>query len=144
MALSPDLLEILACPQCKGELEYREGEAALSDEGPALVEFDAIENKDENDSQYFVEVRVTDQSRREIRGAATIFATRQPFFVRTESRRSLFKARSTRTRRSSRLRNVTGLSGCSNRPRSPSLCGAVKSCSASLASSSASSCCIRL
>ncbi|HSH70144.1 MAG TPA: Trm112 family protein [Deferrisomatales bacterium] len=29
MALNPDLLEILACPQCKGELEYREGEAAL-------------------------------------------------------------------------------------------------------------------
>lgn len=29
MALSPDLLEILACPQCKGELEYREAEAAL-------------------------------------------------------------------------------------------------------------------
>ncbi|GAB4271960.1 MAG: Trm112 family protein [Deferrisomatales bacterium] len=29
MALSPDLLDILACPQCKGELEYREAEAAL-------------------------------------------------------------------------------------------------------------------
>ena len=29
MALNPELLEILACPQCKGELEYRESEAAL-------------------------------------------------------------------------------------------------------------------
>ncbi|MEW6486595.1 MAG: Trm112 family protein [Thermodesulfobacteriota bacterium] len=29
MALPPDLLEILVCPQCKGELEYREAEAAL-------------------------------------------------------------------------------------------------------------------
>jgi len=24
MSLSPDLLEILVCPKCKGELEYRE------------------------------------------------------------------------------------------------------------------------
>lgn len=29
MALSPDLLEILACPQCKGDLEYRDAEPAL-------------------------------------------------------------------------------------------------------------------
>ena len=29
MALKQDLLDILACPQCKGELEYREEEAAL-------------------------------------------------------------------------------------------------------------------
>jgi uncharacterized protein YbaR (Trm112 family) len=29
MALNPDLLEILACPQCKGELEYRQAEDAL-------------------------------------------------------------------------------------------------------------------
>lgn len=29
MSLNPDLLEILACPQCKGDLEYREGEQAL-------------------------------------------------------------------------------------------------------------------
>ena len=29
MALKPELLEILACPQCKGDLEYREAEAAL-------------------------------------------------------------------------------------------------------------------
>lgn len=29
MALKPDLLEILACPQCKGELEYRESEQSL-------------------------------------------------------------------------------------------------------------------
>jgi len=29
MALNADLLEILACPQCKGDLEYREAEAAL-------------------------------------------------------------------------------------------------------------------
>ena len=29
MALNPDLLEILACPKCKGELEYREAAAAL-------------------------------------------------------------------------------------------------------------------
>ncbi|MDF1553199.1 MAG: Trm112 family protein [Deferrisomatales bacterium] len=29
MALNPELLEILACPQCKGELEYREVEASL-------------------------------------------------------------------------------------------------------------------
>ena len=29
MAISRELLEILACPQCKGELEYREAEQAL-------------------------------------------------------------------------------------------------------------------
>ncbi len=29
MALSPDLLEILACPQCKGDLEYRLEASAL-------------------------------------------------------------------------------------------------------------------
>lgn len=29
MALKPELLEILACPQCKGDLEYREQEQAL-------------------------------------------------------------------------------------------------------------------
>ena len=29
MTLQPQLLEILVCPQCRGELEYREQEAAL-------------------------------------------------------------------------------------------------------------------
>jgi uncharacterized protein YbaR (Trm112 family) len=29
MGLNPELLEILACPQCKGELDYREAESAL-------------------------------------------------------------------------------------------------------------------
>jgi len=29
MALNPELLEILACPQCKGDLEYRDQESAL-------------------------------------------------------------------------------------------------------------------
>ena len=29
MSLSPQLLEILVCPKCKGELEYREAEASL-------------------------------------------------------------------------------------------------------------------
>ncbi|GAB6062346.1 Trm112 family protein [Deferrisoma palaeochoriense] len=29
MALPQDLLDILVCPQCKGELEYREAENAL-------------------------------------------------------------------------------------------------------------------
>lgn len=29
MALKKELLEILACPQCKGDLEYREQEQAL-------------------------------------------------------------------------------------------------------------------
>lgn len=29
MSLSPQLLEILVCPKCKGELDYREHEAAL-------------------------------------------------------------------------------------------------------------------
>lgn len=29
MALKPELLEILACPQCKGDLDYREGENAI-------------------------------------------------------------------------------------------------------------------
>ena len=29
MALPPELLEILVCPKCKGDLEYRQGEAEL-------------------------------------------------------------------------------------------------------------------
>ena len=29
MSLSPQLLRILACPKCKGELEYRENEQSL-------------------------------------------------------------------------------------------------------------------
>lgn len=29
MSLSRELLEILVCPKCKGELEYREHEASL-------------------------------------------------------------------------------------------------------------------
>jgi uncharacterized protein YbaR (Trm112 family) len=29
MSLSPQLLAILVCPKCKGELEYREAESAL-------------------------------------------------------------------------------------------------------------------
>lgn len=29
MSLSPQLLAILACPKCKGELEYREAESSL-------------------------------------------------------------------------------------------------------------------
>jgi uncharacterized protein YbaR (Trm112 family) len=29
MTLSPDLLEILVCPKCKGDLEYREAEQSL-------------------------------------------------------------------------------------------------------------------
>jgi len=29
MGLSPELLEVLACPKCKGDLEYRESEQAL-------------------------------------------------------------------------------------------------------------------
>lgn len=29
MSLSPQLLEILVCPKCKGPLEYRERESAL-------------------------------------------------------------------------------------------------------------------
>ena len=29
MSLSPRLLEILVCPKCKGELEYREAESSL-------------------------------------------------------------------------------------------------------------------
>ena len=29
MALNKELLDILVCPQCKGDLEYREEEAAL-------------------------------------------------------------------------------------------------------------------
>jgi len=29
MSLSPQLLSILVCPKCKGELEYRERESSL-------------------------------------------------------------------------------------------------------------------
>lgn len=29
MTLSPQLLRILVCPRCKGELEYREAESSL-------------------------------------------------------------------------------------------------------------------
>ncbi len=29
MALDPKLLEILACPNCRGEIEYRESESVL-------------------------------------------------------------------------------------------------------------------
>ena len=30
MSLSPQLLQILVCPKCKGELEYREAESTLA------------------------------------------------------------------------------------------------------------------
>jgi uncharacterized protein len=30
MSLSPKLLEILVCPKCKGDLEYREAEQILA------------------------------------------------------------------------------------------------------------------
>jgi len=30
MSLSPQLLSILVCPKCKGELDYREQEASLA------------------------------------------------------------------------------------------------------------------
>ena len=29
MSVSPELLAILVCPKCKGDLEYREAESAL-------------------------------------------------------------------------------------------------------------------
>ena len=29
MSLAPELLKILVCPKCKGELDYRESESAL-------------------------------------------------------------------------------------------------------------------
>jgi uncharacterized protein YbaR (Trm112 family) len=29
MSLDPKLLDILVCPKCRGELEYRDGERAL-------------------------------------------------------------------------------------------------------------------
>ncbi|MGI9044382.1 MAG: Trm112 family protein [Gemmatimonadaceae bacterium] len=29
MSLDPQLLEILVCPKCKGEIEYRESESVL-------------------------------------------------------------------------------------------------------------------
>lgn len=29
MSLSPQVLRIIVCPKCKGELEYREGEQSL-------------------------------------------------------------------------------------------------------------------
>lgn len=29
MSISPQLLEILACPKCKGEFDYREAEQSL-------------------------------------------------------------------------------------------------------------------
>ena len=30
MTLSPQLLAVLACPKCRGELEYREAESSLA------------------------------------------------------------------------------------------------------------------
>jgi len=68
-----------------------EGDAALSDDGGFEIEFTAEKYKDGNDSQFVVEAKVTDQSRREIKGSAAIFSTVLPFFVQTESRRSLYK-----------------------------------------------------
>jgi uncharacterized protein YbaR (Trm112 family) len=36
VSLAPQLLAILVCPRCKGELEYREQEASLVCHGCAL------------------------------------------------------------------------------------------------------------
>ena len=36
MALSPELLEIIVCPKCKGDLEYNEGNSSLDCRGCSL------------------------------------------------------------------------------------------------------------
>lgn len=36
MSLSPQLLKILVCPRCKGELEYQEGAVAASGASAAV------------------------------------------------------------------------------------------------------------
>jgi len=37
MSVDPQLLEILVCPKCKGELEYRESESMLVCRACALI-----------------------------------------------------------------------------------------------------------
>ncbi|MHC4473158.1 MAG: alpha-2-macroglobulin family protein, partial [Planctomycetota bacterium] len=66
--------------------------AGLTDEnGELAFEFDAKEYEDRLDSRFVINAHVVDKSRRQINGSAGLFATRQPFFVRAETRRSLAK-----------------------------------------------------
>jgi len=68
-----------------------EGKGLTDADGGFSIECDAKRYEDELDSRYFLQALVTDESRREIAGAAEIKATRQPFFTRAEARRGLFQ-----------------------------------------------------
>lgn len=68
-----------------------EGSGLTDEEGHLTIGFPAKDYGDGMDSRYVIEVAVTDESRREIRGGATVYATEKPFFVRLEPRRFLYK-----------------------------------------------------
>ena len=68
-----------------------EGTGLTDETGKFAVTFTAKDYGDDWDSRFRVEVDVTDASRRQISGSATIFATRKPFFVRLEPPRSLYQ-----------------------------------------------------
>jgi len=68
-----------------------EGRGLLDEHGLLEIGFDARAYEDELDSKFMIEVSVTDASRREIKASATIFATKQPFFVQVEPQRTLMK-----------------------------------------------------
>ncbi|MCU0727845.1 MAG: MG2 domain-containing protein, partial [Planctomycetes bacterium] len=74
-----------------GQELVAEGAGPLDAEGAISIDFPTKEYPDELDSRFEVAVKVTDASRREIHGSAAVFATKQPFFARVETRRFLMK-----------------------------------------------------
>jgi uncharacterized protein YfaS (alpha-2-macroglobulin family)/tetratricopeptide (TPR) repeat protein len=68
-----------------------ESAGPLDADGAVSIPFPTKEYEDGFDSRFEVLVKVTDGSRREINGSATVFATKQSFFVRAETVRQLMK-----------------------------------------------------
>jgi uncharacterized protein YfaS (alpha-2-macroglobulin family)/tetratricopeptide (TPR) repeat protein len=68
-----------------------QGQGKTDEDGRLALSFPAKEFDDGRDSKYLIEASVVDQSRREIRGAGQVFATKTPFFVFLEPERRIYR-----------------------------------------------------